>query len=1166
MSHQVSRTRWIVWIALALVLVMTTNRPTLEAAAGKGGVNIAFDGLVLTGTYSVVAGQPTGAAHFGNGLVGSYPEASCIPSVVHATNDGKNATDINFTITYDYKHSGNPTNAVGIEALQAIALVSAGDPNTNVDNLNEVLFLGTALTTVTQFPGTNGMQNATVSGPYSGLTGMSPVTADDTTRHENVVLPNVPASSAVYVLFCAKLGPDAAAFPGASMSVNADPGSGGGGGGLHVNPGELLILPTLTVQKVVSGGTAKPDQWGFRISPAINGVTDFPIPAGQDSVTISNISSDGTYTISELTGPSGYAFSSGSGTGCSFANGEATVTLAAGAVAQVVSCSFTNSVVAPKLTVVKQVVNDNGGTLQVADVPLFVDGNPATSGAQTTLTPGVHVVSETAQIGYQATFSGDCDSEGNVSLNPGDVKTCTITNDDQRAQLTVVKNVINDNGGTRVPGDFTLNVQAAHATPTTFSGSSSGTVVTLDAGSYGVDEMELPGYAKSLSLECSGTLAPGETKTCTVTNDDQPAQLTVIKHVVNDNGGKASADFFQLMVTGQNATPSSFVGNETGTVVALNAGAYSVDEAVSEGYVKNIGANCAGTMGNGESKTCTITNDDVAPAPADSGTLIVIKKVVNDDGGTLSSSNFTIHVNGPSATPSGFTGQDDPGTSVILGTGEYFVTEDAVNGYTQSFSGDCAGILAKDVTKTCTITDDDQPGRLTVTKHVVNDNGGVKTAANFQLQVTSFKANPAAFAGSEEGTIVSLAAGEYSVDELVSVGYQKTLGTGCSGTIDLGESKTCLVTNDDVAAPPIVGGGGEETPTGTLTVITSIINDNGGTKTLADYTVTINASNPSPGSFHGSVSGTVVIMDAAAYDVVGSEPAGYVENYSADCSGTMPASGAKTCTIVLDDVGSGSTSSTTSTTPTTPPPTTSGGGGGGGGGGGLPATSGGGAHGFLSDLLATQTPAPTPRVLGAEDINEAAGGCPVTESEALTITPNVETLTTNVGLTRQRSMEDFYGTTLVPRVTPPELTGDPRVAVTNFTTYGTQRTYRLGAGERAGVVNSFRAVYGRVPLSDCDWQNAVRIASYRLPHDLSATRESSSESLFRKIYDRAPQRMDSTENSSILMMAYGLRPLNRDLEAERKMIPLYRHIFGKIPQTATEWDALRAMAYVPLKK
>ena len=43
---------------------------------------------------------------------------------------------------------------------------------------------------------------------------------------------------------------------------------------------------------------------------------------------------------------------------------------------------------------------------------------------------------------------------------------------------------------------------------------------------------------------CTGTIANGETKTCTITNDDQPVTLHVIKHVVNDNGGDATAGPF----------------------------------------------------------------------------------------------------------------------------------------------------------------------------------------------------------------------------------------------------------------------------------------------------------------------------------------------------------------------------------------------------------------------------------------------------------------------------------------------------------------------------------------------------------------------------------------------------------------------------------------------
>jgi hypothetical protein len=84
-----------------------------------------------------------------------------------------------------------------------------------------------------------------------------------------------------------------------------------------------------------------------------------------------------------------------------------------------------------QLTVTKNVVNNEGGTKDVPDFPLFVDGDSVKSGVQNTFDAGAHTVSETNQPGYTATIGGDCAADGTITLNPGDVKTCTITNDDQ---------------------------------------------------------------------------------------------------------------------------------------------------------------------------------------------------------------------------------------------------------------------------------------------------------------------------------------------------------------------------------------------------------------------------------------------------------------------------------------------------------------------------------------------------------------------------------------------------------------------------------------------------------------------------------------------------------------------------------------------------------------
>jgi hypothetical protein len=90
-----------------------------------------------------------------------------------------------------------------------------------------------------------------------------------------------------------------------------------------------------------------------------------------------------------------------------------------------------------------------------------------------------------------------------------------------------------------------------------------------------------------------------------------PPTLTVIKHVVNDNGGTALASAFTMNVTGTNVLPvSSFPGSETGTTVTLSAGSYSVDESVMTGYTKTLSTDCTGTVVSGDNKICTVTNND----------------------------------------------------------------------------------------------------------------------------------------------------------------------------------------------------------------------------------------------------------------------------------------------------------------------------------------------------------------------------------------------------------------------------------------------------------------------------------------------------------------------------------------------------------------------------
>jgi hypothetical protein len=94
------------------------------------------------------------------------------------------------------------------------------------------------------------------------------------------------------------------------------------------------------------------------------------------------------------------------------------------------------------------------------------------------------------------------------------------------ATLTVIKHVVNNNGGTKAAGDFTLTITGVTASGgNSFAGSESGVTKTLlSVGSYSVSEAAVLGYAlKSLSVDCTGVITLGEHTTCTVTNDDLPS-------------------------------------------------------------------------------------------------------------------------------------------------------------------------------------------------------------------------------------------------------------------------------------------------------------------------------------------------------------------------------------------------------------------------------------------------------------------------------------------------------------------------------------------------------------------------------------------------------------------------------------------------------------------
>lgn len=94
----------------------------------------------------------------------------------------------------------------------------------------------------------------------------------------------------------------------------------------------------------------------------------------------------------------------------------------------------------------------------------------------------------------------------------------TNTSDRIEGTLIVTKKVINENGESSKPSDFTINVHGNNASPTSFPGNSSGTVVKLEMGMYSVTESGPSNYNPTSSMDCSGAVMSVETLRCDLTN------------------------------------------------------------------------------------------------------------------------------------------------------------------------------------------------------------------------------------------------------------------------------------------------------------------------------------------------------------------------------------------------------------------------------------------------------------------------------------------------------------------------------------------------------------------------------------------------------------------------------------------------------------------------
>ena len=376
---------------------------------------------------------------------------------------------------------------------------------------------------------------------------------------------------------------------------------------------------TLTLLKIVindNGGTAADTDW------TLSAAGPTPISGVETDAAITNAAVlAGSYTLSESTGPAGYTPSLYS---C-VVNALSPVvsnslTLSAGDVA---TCTITNDDQAPKLTLVKTVINDNGGDKVVADFPLFIGGSPVTSGVSNTLLANVlYSATEIGLGGYApSAWGGDCAADGTITLQPGDDKTCTIVNNDQAGHLIVHKITITN------PVDITTQFSITPSGGTVMSPAATQNIVggglvdyTVFAGTYDVSEAVLAGWDETGNTCVDVVVANGETEECTITNT-QRGHVIIKKDAITD-----SDQAFTFYNDFENGNPASFNLTDDSTPglpfydAEVLPGTYAVSENEVDGWQSPESTSCDDddstvdeiVVSAGETVTCTFVNEKLA--------------------------------------------------------------------------------------------------------------------------------------------------------------------------------------------------------------------------------------------------------------------------------------------------------------------------------------------------------------------------------------------------------------------------------------------------------------------------------------------------------------------------------------------------------------------------
>jgi hypothetical protein len=582
-------------------------------------------------------------------------------------------------------------------------------------------------------------------------------------------------------------------------------GACGPSGTVVVTPGAQLNC-TLTNTKLaditihlVTNPASSPQKFTIDATGPI--VDNFKLGNGGNK-SYSGVTPNQAYTFLQ-TVPAGWSLAT-SGPGCAATSGGVIVTPQPG---QSVTCTFTDTAFAT-ISVEKDTIGGDG-SFDIVE-PTLGTKTVATSGGVGTVDylnvlPGAYQFGESTVPGWVSFgFTGDCNSDGTVTVQAGDALQCVVTNV-KLGRVTLAEVTVPSGSPTQMA--FTA---PAGVSPTSFQLGNGGTKSFSDLNP-GQDYTFTQTLPAGWSVAASGsgctydpvahsvtiTPNPGDDLTCTFT-DTQLGSITVQKTTL---GGDGTFGFTEPTLGSLPVTTSGGSGSAAYPFAA--PGTYHLHETPQAGWsAGTFGGDCAPdgtvTFAAGSAPVCSITNTKLATITVDEASL-------------PSSDPTSFNYTSPGLAPTSFALADATAPRVFANVtpGQpYTITQAVPAGWSLVASG--TGCTYDPVAHSVTITP--QPGDAITCTFTNTKLGTIRVAkttvggdGTFSFSAGSLPAmNITTTSGAGLGVWSNVAPGHYDIDEAVPSGWSAgPFGGDCAadGTINVnpGQVANCTITDTKLA-------------------------------------------------------------------------------------------------------------------------------------------------------------------------------------------------------------------------------------------------------------------------------------------------------------------------------------------------------------------------------